>query len=84
MLFARPFQRFAARTLKGCPGIILGIVSGENGKAGRRFPKKGARRFDMSKESLVGVACGRFFVLMGMSRLAARAMVECQYVLCMV
>lgn len=38
----------------------------------------------MTKESLAGVACGRFFVLMGMSRLAARAMVEYQYVLCMV
>ena len=53
------------------------------GKLGA-LSEKGAAVFDMTKESLVGVACGRFFVLMGMSRLAARAMVECQYVLCMV
>ncbi len=84
MRFARPFRRFVARTLKGrsenCPGNHFGL----EWKSWAALSEKKSRRFDMTKESLVGVACGRFFVLMGMSRLAARAMVECQYALCMV
>ena len=84
MRFARPFQRFVARThkrrSKNCPGNRFG----REWESEVALSGKARRRFDMTKESLVGVACGRFFVLMGMSRLAARAMVECQYVLCMV
>lgn len=84
MRFARLFRRFVARTPKGRPGNCPGNRFGREWESWAALSEKGAAVFDMTKESLVGVACGRFFVLMGMSRLAARAMVECQYALRMV
>lgn len=84
MRFARPFRRFVARTHKRRSENCLGNRFGREWENWAALSEKRSRRFDMTKESLAGVACGRFFVLMGMSRLAARAMVECQYVLCMV